>query len=80
MFKLFTQHPSEVGETYFEHLFMALGFSGRMAIAILVYTTHAIFPFLFVKTGSKMVADLYQRTGPGRIQKPVTVSAQTASV
>ena len=37
MFKLFTQHPSEVGETYFEHLFMALGFSGRMAIAILVY-------------------------------------------
>ena len=59
---------------------MALGFSGRMAIATLVCMTHAIFPFLFVKTVSKTVADLYQRTGPGRIQKPVTVSAQTASV
>lgn len=80
MFKLFTQHPSEVGETYFEHLFMALGFSARMAIATLVCTAHAIFPFLFVKTGSKMVADLYQRTGPGRVQKPVTKSGQTASV
>ncbi len=80
MFKLFTQHPSDVGETYFEHLFMALGFAGRMAIATFVCTTHAIFPFLFVKTGSKMVADLYQRTGPGRIQKPVSDSGQTAAV
>lgn len=80
MFKLFTQHPSDVGETYFEHLFMALGFAGRMAIATFVCATHAIFPFLFVKTGSKMVADLYQRTGPGRVQKPVSNSGQTAAV
>jgi len=80
MFKLFTQHPSDVGETYFEHLFMALGFAGRMAVATFVCTTHAIFPFLFVKTGSKMVAELYQRTGPGRIQKPASTSGHTATV
>lgn len=80
MFKLFTQHPSDVGETYFEHLFMALGFAGRMALATLVCALHAIFPFLFVKTGSKMVADLYQRTGPGRIKKPASNTGQTATV
>jgi len=72
MLKLFTQHPSDIGETYFEHLFMALGFAGHMAIATFVCAAHAIFPFLFVKTASKMVADLYQRTGPCRIQKPVS--------
>lgn len=69
MIELFTKHPRSVNETYFEHLMMALGFSGRMALATLVCLVHAILPFMFEKTGSKMVADLYHRTGPGRVVK-----------
>lgn len=79
MIDLFTKHPRSVGETYFEHLFMALGFAGRMAIATLVCLVHAILPFMFEKTGSKMVADLYQRTGPGRVvsHRAENVQAET---
>ena len=67
MIDLFTKHPRSVGETYFEHLLMSLGFAGRMAVATFVCLVHAILPFMFEKTGSKMVADLYQRTGWGRV-------------
>lgn len=67
--ELFNKHPNEVGETYFEHLGMALSFAGRMLIATLVCATHAFLPFMFEKTGSKMIAELYQRTGPGRVKK-----------
>jgi len=69
MYKLFTQHPASVGETYFEHLLMAGGFAFSMFVAACVCLVHALLPFMFEKTGSRMVADLYQRTGPGRIQK-----------
>tara|TARA_R110000787_G_scaffold274979_1_gene383218 strand:- start:61600 stop:61851 length:252 start_codon:yes stop_codon:yes gene_type:complete len=69
MYKLFTQHPASVGETYFEHFLMAGGFALSMFAAACVCLVHAILPFMFEKTGSRMVADLYQRTGPGRAQK-----------
>ena len=69
MYKLFTQHPASVGETYFEHLLMAGGFALSMFAAACVCLVHAILPFMFEKTGSRMVADLYRRTGPGRVQK-----------
>lgn len=72
MIELFTKHPRSVGETYFEHLLMASGFAGRMALATLVCLVHAILPFMFEKTGSKMVADLYHRTGPGRVVKKMS--------
>ncbi len=68
MIKHFTSHPASVGETYFEHLGMALGFAGRMLIATIVCAIHAVLPFLFEKTGSRLIADLYHRTGPGRIR------------
>lgn len=68
MLDLFTKHPKSVGETYFEHLVMASGFAGRMAFATFVCLVHAVLPFMFEKTGSKMIADLYQRTGPGRVR------------
>lgn len=69
MLKLFTQHPASVGETYFEHLLMAGGFALSMFAAACICLVHAVLPFMFEKTGSRMVAHLYQRTGPGRVQK-----------
>ncbi len=66
MIALFTRHPQSVGETYFEHLGMAAGFASSLLAAAIVCGIHAILPFMFEKTGSRMIADLYQRTGPGR--------------
>lgn len=60
MKKLFTDHPASVGENYFEHLFAAARFSGGLLVAALVCLVHAVFPFLFVKTGSQRVAVMYQ--------------------
>ncbi|MBO6946491.1 MAG: hypothetical protein JJ855_00820 [Rhodospirillales bacterium] len=68
MFELFTRHPRSVGETYLEHMRMASGFAGSLLVATVVCSIHALFPFLFEKTGSRIIADLYQRTGPGRVQ------------
>ena len=58
---LFTDHPNSVGETYFEHLCFALGFSGRMFGAALAAVTHAFLPFMFVSTGSDIVAKIHAR-------------------
>ena len=59
MLKLFTDHPTSVGETYFEHLLTAATFSTRLLIASIVCLIHSVFPFLFKKEGSKMITDLY---------------------
>jgi hypothetical protein len=42
---LFTKHPSEVGETYCEHLKVASGVSARLAACAVAQLIHAIFPF-----------------------------------
>ena len=57
----FTQHPASVGETYGEHFRMALGFSVHMLVGALACLVHAVLPFLFVKTGSGIIHDLYDR-------------------
>jgi len=57
----FTAHPQSVGETYVEHAAMASGFGIKLLLAGMACLVHAVFPFLFVKTGSGMIADLYQR-------------------
>ncbi len=57
--ELFTAHPKTVGETYFEHLRFALGFSGRMFYAAGAALVHAFLPFLFVSTASTIVSDMH---------------------
>lgn len=54
----FTEHPASVGETYFGHMFSALGFCGKLTLALMACLTHAFLPFLFEKTGSQMVCCL----------------------
>lgn len=55
MKKLFIKHPHSVGETYFQHLRFAFGFGINMLLGGLACIIHAIFPFLFQKTGSNML-------------------------
>lgn len=59
--KLFTDHPATVGETYWQHLGSAWGFSWRMMAASLACLVHALLPFLFERTGSRTITQLYDR-------------------
>ena len=56
---LFTEHPASVGETYFEHLRAASGFSLRLIVAGLACFIHGLLPFLFVSTGKKTLIELH---------------------
>jgi hypothetical protein len=59
--KLFTDHPATVGETYWQHLASAWGFSWRMMLASLACLIHALLPFLFERTGSRAIVQLHDR-------------------
>ena len=59
--QLFTDHPATVGETYWQHLGAAWGFSWRLMAASLACLIHALLPFLFVRTGSRAISELHDR-------------------
>jgi len=46
IYDLFTDHPHEVGESYFEHLSEALVIAARMYCCFVAQTVHALFPFI----------------------------------
>jgi hypothetical protein len=75
---LFTDHPSTVGETYTEHMGVAFSFAGHMLLGALACFVHGIFPFLFVRTGSRTVTRLYERmvTHRDRRRMPAPVPAE----
>ena len=56
---LFTEHPASVGETYWGHLLRASWFGGKMLLGAGACFVHAVFPFLFVKTGSQAITQLH---------------------
>lgn len=72
---LFTAHPDSVGETYFEHMGVALSFAWPLLGAGLAALVHAFLPFLCVTTASATVKRLYARM-TNRVPQPVQ---QTAS-
>ena len=59
---LFTAHPASVDETFGEHFFFALKFAGLLFAAAGAALVHAILPFLFEKTASRIIARLYAKT------------------
>lgn len=60
--KLFTSHPETVGETYLGHFAFAAWFSSRLFLAGGAALVHAILPFLFETTASRIVRELADRT------------------
>ena len=58
---LFTDHPDSVGESYFEHMNVALSFAGPLLAAGMAALVHAFLPFLFLTTASRTVKQLYAR-------------------
>ena len=59
--RLFTEHPDAVGETYFEHMRVALSFAGPLSVAAVAALVHAFLPFLFVSTSSRTIKGLHAR-------------------
>jgi len=51
-FRLFTQHPTEVGENYFTHAVAASKIALKFAIAVPMQLIHAFFPFICPPLGS----------------------------
>jgi hypothetical protein len=66
----FTDHPASVGETYGQHCAVAAGFGWRLIAAGLACLVHAVFPFLFERTGSRAVTALHERMVTARRRAP----------
>ena len=62
MKSLFVSHPQSVDESYVEHMAFAGRFSAVLFLAAGAALVHALLPFLFEKTASRMIAQLYERT------------------
>jgi len=62
MKNLFLTHPQSVDETYLEHMAFAGRFSGKLFLAAGAALAHAVFPFMFEKTASRMIAEMYAKT------------------
>ena len=71
---LFTDHPDSVGESYFEHMNVALSFAGPLLAAGMAALVHAFLPFLFLTTASRTVKQLYARM-TNRNPRPVSQDA-----
>jgi hypothetical protein len=64
----FTDHPSDVGEGYFEHMGQAMSFAIPMFVGACACLIHAFFPFLCLKTGSGIVTKLHSRMVTHRVK------------
>lgn len=58
---VFKDHPASVGETYWEHMRLALGFSVTLFAAAFAALAHALVPCLFEKTASRTIRRLHDR-------------------
>ncbi len=59
--RAFTEHPASVGESYGAHLAQASSFGFAMIAGGFACLVHGLFPFLFVKSGSRCIEDLHRR-------------------
>jgi hypothetical protein len=55
MSNIFTKHPHKMNESYFQHLYCAAIFGFSMILGGIFCLIHAVFPFLFEKTGSNFL-------------------------
>ncbi|WP_419421112.1 DUF6356 family protein [Legionella sp. D16C41] len=65
MKQLFTKHPNEIGESYFQHMAFALKFSFNMFLGAVACFLHGLFPFTFQKTGSNLVLKMFTHLNQG---------------
>ena len=56
---VFTDHPASVGETYAEHMAVALVYGARLLCAGCAAIVHAIVPALFETTASEAIRAMH---------------------
>lgn len=61
--ELFREHPSSVGETYFQHQRRAFWFAGRLLKAGFACSLHGLVPAFCVRTASDTVHQLEAEMG-----------------
>jgi hypothetical protein len=61
----FTSHPSSIGESYGQHLAFASGIGLRMILGGFACMAHGLLPFVFTRTGSRTIVELYGRVSWG---------------
>ena len=54
----FTRHPHDIGESYGDHMGRAAASGFRLIGCGIACLVHAVFPFLFERTGSETVRHL----------------------
>lgn len=59
--KMFLSHPRTVGESWFGHFGVALGFAGWLFLAAGAAVVHALVPALCEHTASRIITKLYTR-------------------
>ena len=58
MYNPFTDHPSKVDETYFEHMLCACKFFIKLQLLSFAALVHSVFPFWFKYTASNGIKKL----------------------
>ncbi len=66
--KYLTKHLDSVSESYLQHGRHASSFAASMFVGSLACLGHAIFPFLFERTGSDIIRCLHDRMVVNRLQ------------
>jgi hypothetical protein len=61
MANIFTKHPKEVGETYFQHLWIALKYSFKLLLLFIIAFIHSFFPFIFKTTTSAKIIEMAEQ-------------------
>ena len=61
LIECFREHPASVGETYFQHMAVALTFGATLLAAGLACVIHALLPFLFTTTARVTIQNLHGR-------------------
>ena len=77
--KLFTDHPASVNETYFGHMAFAAWFASRLFMAGGAALVHAVLPFMFETTASRIVRELYERTSNRKPHHATAVAEKAAA-
>ena len=58
--RAFTEHPSDAGETYWQHLWFTSCMSARFLYTTIVIMIHGMFPFLLTRAASDQIEAIYR--------------------
>ena len=74
------KHLQDVDESYFQHARHAAGFAASMFVGAVACLGHALLPFAFEHTGSKIIRRLHDRMVINRHNLTPKAETSTATV